>query len=96
MGARRIVWVLFQFDHIWVFALPEPSSSEVPNVLLNQPINAMCNVRHKELCIQCASAQCLQLLSLGVLYGHASFVFIKVRIWPQFAHAHLPNQREKI
>ena len=30
-----IVWILFWFDHIWVFALRVPSSSEVPVVLLN-------------------------------------------------------------
>ena len=40
VGACRIVWILFQFDHIWVFALRAPSSSEVPDVLLNQPIEA--------------------------------------------------------
>ena len=32
-----MVWILFYFHHIWVFALRAPSSSEVPVVLINQP-----------------------------------------------------------
>ena len=35
VGVLGIVWILFWFDHIWVFALRVPSSSEVPVVLLN-------------------------------------------------------------
>lgn len=41
-------------------------------------IHALSNFRYEELCIQCASAQCPQVLSLRVLYGHMPFVFIKV------------------
>ena len=36
---RGIGWILFQFDHISAFVLRTPLSSEVPVVLLNQPIN---------------------------------------------------------
>ena len=35
--ARRIVWVLFYFDHIWIFQLHVPSQCDVPVLLLNQP-----------------------------------------------------------
>ena len=35
VGVLGIVWILFWFDYIWVFALRVPSSSEVPVVLLN-------------------------------------------------------------
>jgi len=32
-----IDWILFQFDHIWVFVLGTPWSSDDPVLLLNQP-----------------------------------------------------------
>ena len=35
--ARGIVWILFQFDPTWVFALNAPLSTNVPIVLLKQP-----------------------------------------------------------
>ena len=35
--ACGITWILFEFDHIWVFVLRAPSSSDVPVLLLNQP-----------------------------------------------------------
>ena len=37
VGAGGIVWILFYFDHIWVFALCTPSSSEVPVDLISPP-----------------------------------------------------------
>lgn len=37
LGAGGIVWILFYFDHIWVFALCTPSSSEVPVDLISPP-----------------------------------------------------------
>ena len=36
--ARGITWILVWFDHIWVFVLHTPSSSDVPVLLLNQPL----------------------------------------------------------
>ena len=36
--ARGIVWILSQFDHIWVFVVRAGSSSEVADVLLSQRI----------------------------------------------------------
>ena len=37
LRAHGIVWILFEFDIIWVFVLYAASSSEVPVVLQNQP-----------------------------------------------------------
>ena len=36
--AHRIAWILFLFDHIWVFVQGTPSSRDVSVLLLNQPI----------------------------------------------------------
>ena len=62
MWAGRIVWILFQFDHIWVFALRAPSSNEVPVVLLNQPNVAdaeSCNEARATLFSRCRSPEAL-------------------------------------
>ena len=40
--ARGIVWILFLFDHIWVFVQRAPLWSEVPVLLLNQ-FNLYCS-----------------------------------------------------
>lgn len=53
---RGITRILFLFNHIWVFALRMPSSSDLPGALLNLPITEWVTF-HRNLLRRTASHQ---------------------------------------